>query len=283
VTDNGGTANGGANTSTPQAFTITVNNINDPPTFTASNPPSINEDAGAQTLNAWATFSPGPANESAQTNLGYTVVPADPTFFSVQPAVALNGTLTYTVAPNRNGSTTISVTVQDSGGTANGASDTGTRIFTITANAVNDAPTLTASNPPASNEDSGAQTVAAWASFNPGPADEAAQTATYSVSVGATTGNLAFSAAPSVAANGTLTYTATANTSGTAQITVTVTDNGGTANGGVNTSAPQVFTITVNGINDAPSFNAANPPGKQRRCWRTNCRRLGLWFHPWPR
>jgi hypothetical protein len=29
-------------------------------------------------------------------------------------------------------------------------------------------------------------------------------------------------------------------------VTVTLHDDGGTANGGVNTSAPQIFTITLN-------------------------------------
>ena len=31
-------------------------------------------------------------------------------------------------------------------------------------------------------------------------------------------------------------------------------DDGGTANGGVDTSPSQSFTITVTGVNDAPSF-----------------------------
>ena len=37
-------------------------------------------------------------------------------------------------------------------------------------------------------------------------------------------------------------------------VTVPLQDNGGTANGGVDTSAPQTFTITVTAVNDAPSF-----------------------------
>src|SRR5204862_3735537 len=40
---------------------------------------------------------------------------------------------------------------------------------------------------------------------------------------------------------------------GTAIITVTVTDNGGTLNGGVNLIT-RTFTVTVNAVNDAPSF-----------------------------
>ena len=41
--------------------------------------------------------------------------------------------------------------------------------------------------------------------------------------------------------------------SGTATVTVQIHDNGGTANGGVDTSAVQTFLITVNAVNDAPT------------------------------
>ena len=51
-----------------------------------------------------------------------------------------------------------------------------------------------------------------------------------------------------------LTYTPAANANGTATITLVLMDNGGTALGGVDTSAPQTFTITVTAVNDAPSF-----------------------------
>ena len=51
-----------------------------------------------------------------------------------------------------------------------------------------------------------------------------------------------------------LTYTPAANAFGTATITLDLKDNGGTANGGVDTSAPQTFTITVNNVNQPPSF-----------------------------
>ena len=58
---------------------------------------------------------------------------------------------------------------------------------------------------------------------------------------------------PTVATDGTLTYTPAANAYGTATVTVRLTDNGGTANGGVDFSE-QTFTITVTPVNDAPSF-----------------------------
>ena len=57
-----------------------------------------------------------------------------------------------------------------------------------------------------------------------------------------------------MASNGDLTFTPAADANGTATITLTLSDDGGTANGGADTSAPQTFAITVSGVNDAPSF-----------------------------
>ena len=49
------------------------------------------------------------------------------------------------------------------------------------------------------------------------------------------------------------------NASGTATVTVRLQDNGGTANGGVDTSAAQTFTVTITAANDAPVLdNAGN-------------------------
>ena len=58
--------------------------------------------------------------------------------------------------------------------------------------------------------------------------------------------------------NGTLTYTLAPNANGTASFTVRVQDNGGTANVGVDLSAPQTFTLTINAVNDEPSFTGSN-------------------------
>src|SRR4029078_2967587 len=88
--------------------------------------------------------------------------------FSVQPAVAANGTLTYTPAPNGNGSATVSVQVHDNGGTANGGVDTSVvRTFVISVTPVNDVPSFTKGadqgGSPLVLEDAGVQTVTGWA------------------------------------------------------------------------------------------------------------------------
>ncbi len=60
-----------------------------------------------------------------------------------------------------------------------------------------------------------------------------------------------FSVPPSISANGTLNYTPASNANGIARVTAVLTDNGGTASGGIASSEPREFTITVL-INDAP-------------------------------
>ena len=53
---------------------------------------------------------------------------------------------------------------------------------------------------------------------------------------------------------GSLTYSLLPFASGTATITVTVTDNGGTANGGINTFS-RAFNVNVTPVNQAPTLN----------------------------
>src|SRR6185369_8614882 len=125
-------------------FVLTVNAVNDAPSFALAAGPIVNEDSGPQTIaNQAVNINAGPANESGQT-LAFTVSNNNNGLFSVQPAISPTGTLTFTSAPDANGSATVSVTLKDNGGTANGGSDTSTtQQFTITVNAVNDAPVNT--------------------------------------------------------------------------------------------------------------------------------------------
>ena len=59
--DNGGTANGGVDSVT-NTFTVTVNFVNQPPSFTAGANQTVLENAGAQSVANWATaISAGPA------------------------------------------------------------------------------------------------------------------------------------------------------------------------------------------------------------------------------
>ncbi|HEX7833097.1 MAG TPA: Ig-like domain-containing protein, partial [Thermoanaerobaculia bacterium] len=250
--DNGGTANGGVDTSASQTSTINVNGVNDEPSFVAGPNQTVLEDAGPQTVAGWASaISAGP-NETQ--GLTFVVSSNNPSLFSAGPSVASNGTLTYTPAANANGTATVSVYLQDDGGTANGGDDTSpTQTFTITVTPLNDEPSFTSGGNVTVNEDSGAYS-AAWATaISAGPADESGQSVTFTVS---NDNNAIFSVQPAISPSGVLTFTPAANAFGSANVTVTLSDNGGTANGGDDTSAPQTFTITISAVNDEPSFTA---------------------------
>jgi large repetitive protein len=242
--DDGGTANGGVDTSPPQTITITLDPVDDAPSFSAGANQTLQEDAAAQSISGWATaISAGPSNESSQT-ISFLVSADNTGLFSVQPAVASNGKLTYTLAPNANGTANVTVTAKDDGGTANGGIDTSPpQTFTVSVGAVNDAPSFTAGPDQTVVSLAGAQTVPGWATnIVPGPADESAQNVTFTV----TNDNPGlFAAQPAVAPNGTLTFTPTVLAIGSATVTIRAVDDGGTANGGADTSPPQTFTIFI--------------------------------------
>jgi hypothetical protein len=228
---------------------------NQAPSFSAGPSQTVLEDSGAKSLSGWATaISPGPASESSQTVTFSASVDA-PGLFAVQPAVASGGTLTYTPAANANGVATVTVTAHDDGGTANGGTDTSpARTFSITIEAVDDAPSFSAGDDETVLEDAGAQAVSGWATaVSPGPANESSQTVTFTVSADNTG---LFAIQPAVSSGGQLTYKPAANANGVATVTVTAHDDGGTANGGVDSSPPQTFIVTVRPVNDAPSFTA---------------------------
>ena len=247
----------------PQSFTITITAVNDPPTLTAiPDPAAILEDAAQQTVNL-AGISTGSAGESAQplqvtAVSGNTGVIPNPTVTWVSPSAT--GSLAYTPVANASGSAVITVTVTDGGldndlGTA-GDNGTAVRTFTVSVTAVNDAPSFTKGADQTVDEDAGAQTVVGWATAISAGPNEAGQAVAFGVT-GNTNPGL-FSAGPAISAAGELTYTPAANQNGTATLTLRITDNGGTANGGIDASATQTFVITVTAVNDLPVVPARN-------------------------
>lgn len=241
--------------STSRTFRLTVNSVNDAPTLTPGANQTVNEDTGAQTIPNWATnISAGPVNESAQT-VSITVTNNNNSLFLVQPAISPTGTLSYTAAPDANGSATVSVMLKDDGGTANDGQDTSVQNFTITVNPVNDPPSFTKGADQTVNNNAGLQTVNNWAkNISAGPANESSQTVTFQVT--ANSNPSLFTVAPTISATGTLSYQPAANAGGTAAITITLKDNGGTLNGGQDTSAPQTFNINVTAIGGSLNFSS---------------------------
>ena len=130
---------------------ITVNPVNDAPSFSKGANQTVNVNAGMQTVTNWATnILAGPANESGQ-SLAFNVTNNNPSLFARKPAIAPNGTLTYQPATDATGSAVVTVTLKDNGGTANGGIDTSppqTFIITVTVITGNKAPVLDNSGHP---------------------------------------------------------------------------------------------------------------------------------------
>ncbi|MCX6895772.1 MAG: MBG domain-containing protein, partial [Verrucomicrobia bacterium] len=112
--------------------TLTVIPLNVAPGFTKGTNVVVPMNASPQTIAGWASnISAGPTNESAQT-LVFNVSSDNPALFSVPPAIGTNGTLTFTLATGLGGIATVTVNLQDSGGTVNGGVDTSAnQTFTI--------------------------------------------------------------------------------------------------------------------------------------------------------
>ncbi len=233
-------------------FTLTILPVNDRPTFFVLGAPAVLEDAGEQTVNLITNINPGPLEETQ--TVSFTVsVKTNPGLFLVTPTVDSTGKLTYTTAPNAYGDSILTVVAKDNGGTANGGIDTSTEEgFTISVTPVNDVPTFTKGPNQTINEDAGFQFVGNWATGISGGPNESEP---FLFQVTNNTNPGLFSTQPAVTSLGTLTYTPAFNASGSADITIVLKDFGGTANGGVDTSPPQTFTITVNPVNDAPQLS----------------------------
>jgi hypothetical protein len=223
------------------SVTLTITPVNDIPFFTKGADQTVLEDCGLQTVAPWATgISAGAANESSQV-LTFTLTNSNPALFSIQPACSATGTLTYVPAPNAYGTATVTVTLTDDATAGGPALTTAPVTFAITITPVNDAPSFTGPASITVFEDSGTYSAIGATAISTGAANET-QLLNFIVTNDNTT---LFSIQPSIAPNGTLTFAPAADANGIATVTVRLHDNGGTLNGGVDTSAPQTFTITI--------------------------------------
>lgn len=208
----------------------------------------------------WATnISAGAGEAALGQQVDFIVTNSNNALFGVQPSLSPTGVLTYTPAPNASGTATVTVQLHDDGGAAGGGKNLSvTQTFTIAIAPVNDVPSFTLPDTEIDKPEDVAQSLVGFVTnLHKGvdnaaiPGNELSQTLSFLV----TNDNAAlFKTAPAISAAGVLTFAPALNAHGTATVTVRVKDNGGVANGGVDTSATQTFTINVFAVNDAPSF-----------------------------
>jgi hypothetical protein len=152
-------------------------------------------------------------------------------------ALAAEGGFTYTPDPDFAGTDAFTYQADD------GSLATAATVVQLTIAAVNDPPAFLAGSDPTAPADGGAQTLAGWATaISVGPPNESGQTLSFVVEV--VQGAELFAVPPAVTPDGTLTFTP-AGAAGTAEILVTAQDDGGTAAGGSDSSAPHPVSITL--------------------------------------
>ncbi|HWB12923.1 MAG TPA: DUF4214 domain-containing protein, partial [Pirellulales bacterium] len=222
----------------------------------------VNENSGSQTVLNFATqISPSnaypPVADEINQAVHFNVVgDTNTALFAVPPAIDSRGTLTYTLNPKVDSTAQITVDLQDNGGTANGGADTSlTQTFDIAVNFVNQPPSITQLGPKqVVTEDSGLKTVTGFAAASPGSGPtEAGQHVSYIVTA-ANPALFAPNGQPAINPSGTLTFTPGLHVFGTTTVTVVAKDDGGTANGGVDTSPPTSFRVEIDQVNHAPTL-----------------------------
>jgi hypothetical protein len=166
----------------------------------------------------------------------------------VHGTVRLNadGSFTYTPVPDYYGEDRFTYRASDPAGSAS------TAVVRLQVAPVNDPPQFSdRGDPPAVRPNAGPQRITDWArSITPGADNETNQVVEFVVTGNSNPQLFTAGGQPAVTRNGpqsregTLTYTPSGQT-GSATITVVPRDNGGTANGGLNTGPSHTFTITV--------------------------------------
>ncbi|CAA6692983.1 MULTISPECIES: Ig-like domain-containing protein [unclassified Lentimonas] len=258
-------ATNGDGDSVTRTLSVNLSDVNDAPTFTAGSAVTVLEDSGAYSA-TWATnISSGAntANPDVGQNVSFTITNiSNSSAFSSVPAISPTGTLTFTPAADVNTSSAITMTVTlNDGVTASASLPTATLRINITP--VNDTPSFTKGSTVTVNEDTAYTSPSPWATaISAGPADESGQALSFAVSV-PVADQSSFSVQPAISSSGILTFTPsqdfnTGSPSDPILLTVSLSDNGSP----VKTSSPQMVSVNITPVNDAPVFGGTIPTNK---------------------
>ncbi|MBK9496561.1 MAG: hypothetical protein IPO08_19060 [Xanthomonadales bacterium] len=145
----------------------------------------------------------------------------------------------HRTAPDAYGVASVSIEVQDAGGLS------ATHTIAVTVQPINDAPTfaITQSVVDVSGEAGSVTVPGVLGQISAGPANESTQALSFSV-VAEDLGQTPAISSVGMAANGDLTLQRT-GTPGRARLRVVLHDDGGTQNGGIDSSAERVITVWV--------------------------------------
>ncbi|HWW09933.1 MAG TPA: DUF4347 domain-containing protein, partial [Candidatus Acidoferrales bacterium] len=314
------TVNDGLLTSAPQTSSVSVIFVNDPPTLAGLTTASWTEEGSAATLSAGASVTdPDDLNLTSATvaitggtfvgdsdvlaaNVSGTSITAS--YNAATETLTLSGSdtlahyqsvldsVTFQAGENPTNfgadpTRTVTWTLMDPSGTANGGLATGTTTSTINVIRVNDAPTLTNVAASAQYTEEGAPTTLSAAVTVTDPDDLNLSSATVAITGGTFAGDGDVLAANVASTNITASYNAATETltltgtdtlanyqsvldsvtfsagenptdfgsNATRTITWQVNDGGGTANGGVQLSNIATTTLGITNVNDPPTLS----------------------------
>jgi VCBS repeat-containing protein len=222
--------------SASDTFVLTVGGVNDAPTISDISNSTVNEDTATSAI----SFTVGDAESGAGTltvsgiSANQTIIPDANIVFGGSGA---SRTVTITPASNQNGAVVITISVSD-------GTDTTSDTFTLTVNAVNDAPTISDVADTSTNEDTATSALAVSISDVETAASSLVLTATSSNQTIVPDGNISLGGS---GGSRTVTITPASNQNGTATITLSVSDGAATST--------DTFVLTVDAVNDAPTIS----------------------------
>ena len=236
--------------SNPQAFTINIIPVNDPPEFLPGGNLYELEDSG-HGMYAWANrIKAGPLNEADQQVYFHIINIDNPNIFSEFPVISSDGVISYTLAENEFGTATIEIALKDNGGIENGGIDSSNSYsFKFRVQPVNDCPVFQSRDEIIVENRSGEQVIKNWitnfhAGFNENDQKIIFFTKTDNEDI--------FINKPVISENGDLIFEPDPYTTGVAFVEVQLTDDGGVENYGCDT-AIKTFNISIE-----PTFYTLN-------------------------
>ncbi|KPA11344.1 peptidase-like protein, partial [Candidatus Magnetomorum sp. HK-1] len=221
--------------SATEVFNLTVDSVNDAPSISSIADQTISEDTTISSIEftvsdiETAVCDHGVNIQSSDTNL----VPIENISYSCSADVF---SLSIAPASNQSGSSNITITATDEGGLY------ATEVFTLTVDSVNDVPSISSIVDQTTNEDTSIDSINFTVSdietvgCDHGINIDSSDTSLIPIE------NISYSCSADVFY---LTITPTSNQSGSSIITITATDEGGL-------STTEVFTLTVDSVDDAP-------------------------------
>jgi hypothetical protein len=234
-----------------ETFTVTISPVNDLPALASLSNLTINEDTPARTVSLFGITAGGGESQPLRVTASSSNTDLIPSPTVVYTSAESTGSLTFTPLPDANGSTVITVTVEDGGLDADLAtsSDNASNLetFTVTVTAVDDPPTATAgSYQPDENELLTVTTENGLIQFASDPDGDAL---TFSLVAGTAHGQLV------LATNGSFTYHPDTNFNRTDSFQYVANDGSANSNEAtvtlsINTEHPWYNTFVPTDVND---------------------------------